>query len=299
MRWSKRGLLLPPPAVASWTASHAALPIAGTLEGERRLLFSSRDQQGRARIGQAQLAVGADGLSIGRIDPEPLLDLGPLGAYDDSGVTGSCLVSHEGRQYLYFTGWSLGRSVPFYLAIGLAVSDDGGRSFTRVSAAPIVGRSAADPFLTASPWVLVEQGRWRMWYVSATHWEGERHYYHVRYAESDDGIRWEATGRVAVDFAGPGEYAISRPCVVRDGDRYRMWYSYRGDRYTLGYAESDDGLTWGRRDAEAGLATSVDGWDAEMIAYPAVFEAEGTQFMLYNGTGYGQTGIGYAVREED
>ena len=113
-----------------------------------------------------------------------MLSPGALGAFDDAGVTGSCLVTSNGRWFLFYTGWSLGVSVPFYLQAGLATSDDGVR-FNRVSAGPLLDRSEADPFLTASPWVLVEGGRWRMWYVSGTTWEihdgRPRHRYLIKY----------------------------------------------------------------------------------------------------------------------
>ncbi len=183
--------------------------------------------------------------------------------------------------------------------VGLAVSDDGGESFTRISRAPILERDSVDPFLTASPYVLVENGVWRMWYVSATDWRirnGEpRHYYHVRYAESRDGIRWDRRGLVCIDFVRPDEHAIARPCVIRDGTVYRMWYSWRGDRYRLGYAESLDGLKWTRLDDEAGLDVSAEGWDSEMVEYPFVFPYRGELLMLYNGNGYGKSGCGVAV----
>lgn len=188
--------------------------------------------------------------------------------------------------------------MPFYFYVGLAVSVDGGRTFERASAAPVLERNDVDPFLTASPWVLVEDGRWRMWYVSGTGWDGPRHYYHVRYAESDDGISWRREGRISIDFASREEYAIARPCVVRDDDRYRMWFSSRGSVYRLGYAQSDDGLDWVRNDETVGLEPAESGWDSEMLAYPAIFDTGGTRHMLYNGNGYGRTGIGYAVREE-
>jgi hypothetical protein len=237
---------------------------------------------------------------VGDVDGDPLLPLGELGAFDDRGTTHSCVVEAGGRLHLYYTGWSLGRTVPFYFFTGLATSDDDGASFARVSRAPVLERDAVDPFLTASPAVLVDDGRWRMWYVSGTEWietgDGPRHRYHIRHAESDDGVGWRRDGRVAIDFAGEDEYALSRPCVIRDADgRYRMWFSHRGDVYRLGYAESDDGLEWERRDADAGLDVSPSGWDSEGVAYPWVFDAGEQRFMLYNGNGYGATGIGYAV----
>ena len=79
---------------------------------------------------------------------------------------------------------------------------------------------------------------------------------------------------------------------------YRMWYSYRGQNYRIGYAESKDGLRWVRKDKEVGIDLSKDGWDSEMIEYAYVFQHGKHKIMLYNGNGYGLTGIGYAVLYE-
>jgi predicted GH43/DUF377 family glycosyl hydrolase len=77
-----------------------------------------------------------------------------------------------------------------------------------------------------------------------------------------------------------------------------MWYSYRGRSYRIGYAESDNGIEWVRKDEEVGIDVSESGWDSEMIEYPYIFDHEGQRYMLYNGNGYGRTGIGLAVLEE-
>lgn len=229
-----------------------------------------------------------------------VVGLGSLGAFDDSGVTSSCAVDHDGRLSLYYTGWNRGVTVPFYLAIGCAVSEDGGRSFARVSDAPVLGRTASDPYLAASPCVLIESGMWRMWYVSGTEWytEGDRvrHRYHIKYAESADGLNWRSDGLVCIDYRDATESAIARPCVLRDGDLYRMWYSWRGDSYRIGYAESLDGFSWTRLDDEVGISP-VGVWDSEMQAYPFVFDRDGSRHMLFNGNGFGATGIGHAVLE--
>ena len=74
-----------------------------------------------------------------------------------------------------------------------------------------------------------------------------------------------------------------------------MWYSHRGETYRIGYAESEDGLAWQRKDEEAGPDVSGAGWDSEMVEYPFVFDHEGERYMLYNGNGYGKTGVGLAV----
>jgi hypothetical protein len=165
-----------------------------------------------------------------------------------------------------------------------------------------------DPCFAASPTVMREGDGWRMWYVSCDHWlplgNGFRHFYNIKHRRSQDGIYWEPRATVCIDYANEYEYAISRPSVIRD-DRggYRMWYSFRAqpdiETYRIGYAESADGLTWTRLDARAGIDVSDSGWDSEMICYPRVFEHQGRLHMLYNGNGYGKSGFGLAVLEED
>jgi hypothetical protein len=73
-----------------------------------------------------------------------------------------------------------------------------------------------------------------------------------------------------------------------------MWFAVRGAAYEIALAESNDGLRWTRR-AEGGLRGSGSGWDSEMVEYPALFSHQGRRYMLYNGNGYGRSGVGLAV----
>lgn len=288
-RWSQGRCLFPP-------AGYGALPFAVHDEGMLRVFYSDRDDANRSRI----RACSVDPAALHVIDavPEPLVLPGPAGAFDESGCSMSCVVRHDNRWFLYYTGWVLGRTVPFYLAIGLAISDDGGRTFVKHSLAPVLDRGSVDPFLVASPSILIEDGVWRMWYVSAVEWERHgdamRHRYLVKYAESRDGITWKRDGRIAIPFAHAAEYAMGRPHVVREDDGYRMWFCVRGDRYRIACAESSDGMEWHRVDAAAPLPS---GWDDEMQAYPMTIRADGRTLLFYNGNGYGATGFGCAVAE--
>ena len=279
--------------------THATAPFLAPDSGEFELFYSVRDARGRSHTVRDGLTLAEAGATV-RGRPQVVLGPGALGAFDDSGAMGMCLVRHEGRQHLYYVGWSLGVTVPFVNFIGLAVSEDDGRSFDRVSAAPIVGRSEHDPFLAVSPYVLLDEGRWRMWYSSATRWEqtdaGAKHYYRIVYAESPDGVNWEPSGRVCIDFADDHEYAIARPVVVRDADGYQMWFSHRGAAYTIGHATSADGLEWTRSDV-AGLQARGDGWESREVEYGFVFDHAGGRWLLYNGNDYGATGIGLASWE--
>lgn len=296
--WTRLGVLPLETSAAPWAASHAALPIVEPVNGASfNVYLSLRDRDGRARIGRATLRMGARP-GFMPLEPDPVLDLGVLGSFDDSGVTTSSLVTVGTRRILYYTGWTRGVTVPFYLAAGAAVSN-GSAPFERMSRAPLLDRTSVDPFLTASPFVMVDGSRWRMWYVSATGWQtqpsGPQHHYHIKYAESADGVAWGRQGTVAIDYASPDEHAFARPMVLRDESGYRMWYAVRGARYRIGYAESPDGLRWTRHD-EQGLAPGGEPWESEMVEYPWVFDWEGRRYMLYNGNDYGKTGVGLAVQ---
>jgi hypothetical protein len=298
LRWEKMGLVIRPTGRHDWMVSHAMTPVAERRDGDvYRVYFSGRDKENRSHIGYAEIDLNAP-TPVLRFSEKPVLGLGELGCFDDNGVTPSWVVDHGGRKYLYYIGWNKGATVRMHLFAGLAFSDDGGETFQRSSRVPILERTDAEPYLNTAPCVLVEGGRWRMWYVSGVEWvHRDLPRYNIKYAESGDGIAWERKGTVCLDLASPGENALARPCVRREGGVYRMWFSHRGESYRIGYAESRDGIIWERRDREAGIDVSPSGWDSEMIEYAYVFDHKGAKYMLYNGNNYGYDGIGLAVAE--
>jgi hypothetical protein len=301
VRWLRHGRILEPPRIGGWAVSHASVPfVRDHADGTLELFFSPRDPEGRSYTARADLRLDASGAGV-RVNDVPVLAPGPLGAFDDSGAMGACHLRRGHREYLYYIGWNRGVTVPFTTFIGCAVSDDGGRTFERVSRAPVLGRSDADPFLATSPWVIVEGGRWRMWYASGVGWtptaEGPRYEVRIGHAESSDGLEWRPTGHTRIESSSEQEFALGRPCVIRDRHQYRMWFSYRGAAYRIGYAESVDGLSWDRDDDRGGLRPRGEGWESSAVEYSCVFDHGGTRWMLYNGNGYGETGIGLAELE--
>ena len=303
MKWIKKGLIIEPTGKFEWMRTHASLPFAERInEDIYRIYFYGRDILNKSRPGYIEVNMNQP-TQILHITEEPVLELGSLGSFDDSGVMPAWVIDYDNKKYLYYTGWAKGVTVPFYFYVGLAISQDGGRTFGRHSKAPALERNAVDPYLTASPSIIIEDGIWKMWYVSCADWKVKdgkpKHFYHIKYAESRNGIDWERNGITCIDFKSEDEYAIARPCVIKEEDTYKMWYSYRGESYRIGYAESEDGIHWQRKDDEAGIDVSESGWDSEMIEYAFVFEHRGKKHMLYNGNSYGKTGLGYAIMNED
>lgn len=284
--------------------SHCQLPVADHLNANLyRVYFASRDEQQISRVGWAAVELG-DGVRLLEVGTAPVLEPGPIGTFDEHGVFPSCVINLSDRKRMYYVGWNRGARPPlFYAAIGLAESLDGGHSWTKHLSAPIMSRSEFDPCLVTSPHVMRYDGRYRMTYVSGIRWDESDgrlvSYYHIKYAESEDGVRWHRDGRVAIDFASPLETNIARSWVIADAGGLRMWFCYvrKGSAYRIGYAESTDYLSWTRDDAAAGISASESGWDSEMVCYPNVVVHAGRRYMFYNGNRFGFDGFGAAVQE--
>jgi hypothetical protein len=307
MQWIKKGLIFSTEHNYDWMISHATLPVADILENDRlRIYFGVRDQKGRSHTTFIEV-LAHDPQQILYLHNEPILPLGQLGTFDDNGIMPSWLVNHGQEKYLYYIGWNPQVTVSYRLSIGLAISKDGGKSFKKYSEGPVCDRDLSEIYFNTAPCVLIDGGVWRMWYISCTNWQMVNHHpepsYHVKYAESFDGIHWRKTGQVCIDY---DEFtkAIGRPCVYVDGGIYKMFYSYRStdsyrtepeSSYRIGYAESLDGIQWTRKDNEVGITRSKQGWDAEMMEYCHICRYNGKTFLFYNGNGFGKSGFGYAI----
>lgn len=300
MGWRRLGRIYVPCGEREFLVSHASVPFAEALTGGlHRIWFSPRDAQNRSHV--AWLVVDLHRpQEILEVSPVAVLGTGPAGAFDDCGAMMSWLVEQDGRRRIYYIGWNTRQSVPYHVSIGLAEAAPDG-TWVRLPG-PVLERSLDDPWFCSNPCVLPEAGGFRMWYLSGLGWEdvGGRPSpsYHICDARSVDGVTWYERGRVAVPLEGE-EFAIARPCVLREGSGYLMWFGERTRRrpYRLGAARSEDGLTWRRAPEWAGLAPAAEGWDSEMIAYPHVLEHDGARWMLYCGNGFGRSGFGLAVWE--
>lgn len=304
MKWTKLNHIFAPDGDVWWMRTHASLPTPLYLgDNLYRIYFASRDEQSRSRIGYVEIDI-TEPAKILYITPRPVLDIGKLGAFDDSGVMPTSIVHVKDRLYLYYVGWMQGKNVRYYLHHGLAISKDGGKTFERYSRATISPQTEMEPYgLFTAPLVIYDGDLFRMWYGSGLGWgvinEKVNPKYNMRYAISKNGTTWKRIS-LAVDFAYSDEWAIGRCAILKTSDIYEMWFSYmRGKQgYRIGYAQSKDGKSWERDDTQAGISISENGWDSQMIEYPAIFKhpptPTGEYYMLYNGNDYGRTGFGIA-----
>ena len=241
-----------------------------------------------------------------KVSDTPLLDIGAIGYFDDSGITPTSIVTiDENRKYLYYCGWNKKSSVPYALSIGCAEIINN-KECRKISDGPIMDRSIHNPIAVSAPCVIKDGDKFRMWYISFLSWDlfnkKLEPIYVVKHATSDDGINWQCDSHICIDAQYRGE-AIGRPWVIKDEGIYKMWFSTRGiknyrtksgQHYMIQYAESPDGINWQRRPDKFTFLNSKTGWDSEMLEYASVMKYKKKHIMLYNGNDFGQTGFGYA-----
>lgn len=301
MKWRKRGVIWKPRGDQPWARSHAMLPTPLLIDPETiRIYVNCLDDQGRSRPTFVDVS-SYDPRVIKHNAEDPLLDIGPPGDFDDNGLAVTSVVdAGAGRMYLYYAGFELLRTVRYRILTGLAVSHDGGLTFSRHKLNPILERSSAEMLFRCGPYVMRRNGVFKLWYIAGstfeTVWDKSVPVYDLRYQESADGVHWDDEGQISLQLTDADEHGFGRPWVVQceRSDRYRMFYSIRRrslSAYRLGYAESHDGISWIRKDDEMGLDVGDHGPDNRAICYSTYIEAHGKAYCFYNGNDFGVDGI--------
>lgn len=297
----KCGQLVIPDPSSSWFTTHAGPSFVDTATSTPQLYLTGRDSHNRSHIGVFDLSVSDGKIKLTENSGRLVLSPGMMGTFDESGVSYPWIIHHGDEIFMYYVGWVSGGRTRFQNYTGLAISHDGGKTFVRDRTIPILDRTPTEPFGSGSCAVWTDDSGWKMIYTSFDPWiESGTHAkpsYRLREAVSVDGISWHRTNRVVIDFLYPDEHIIGKPMFLADEGVVKLWYSYRGSSYRIGYAESTNGHDFVRMDHLVGIDVSESGWDSDMIEYAYVFDFEQYRYMIYNGNGFGLTGLGYAYLE--
>ena len=304
--WKKKGIIYNVNGEFEWNKSHAQVPVVDVLSSCLRIYYASRNVEGKSNISFIEVDKENPQKIIYK-NKKPLFHFGNIGAFDDSGIMPSSIITIGDKKYLYYIGWTIRQTVPYQNAIGLAISEDGGKTFSKISEGPIISVNHIEPYFSGTSYVMLDNCLFKMWYLSCIKWEifegKPEPIYNIKYAESLDGINWSQTGKVAIQLNDDEGGLVSASVIKQDGT-YKMWFGkrkksdYRSNiknTYRIGYAESPDGINWIRKDDLSGIDVSENGWDSEMISYPNVVHSNNELFMFYNGNGFGKSGFGYAV----
>lgn len=318
-RWKKLGLVVDVQKLAgrpAWFHEFAQAPNAVIFDDFVRVYFCCRPQaDGNGQFvsyGSYVDLCRKDLFRIVALAEQPIMPLGGLGQFDEFGTYPISTIRVDDRVHAYYGGWTRCESVPFDVSIGCAVSVDGGRTFTKAGVGPVLGHSLDEPFVVTSPKIRKYGDTWWLTYTAGKKWfihEGRPEIvYKLRIAHSRDGMNWVRVNRnLLVDRLGEDEAQACGDIIERNGT-YHMFFCYRQATdfrfsrertYRIGYARSCDLVNWTRDDDQAGIDVSEHGWDSEMVAYPHVFELDGSVYMLYLGNQVGRYGFGLARLEGD
>jgi len=314
-KWNKLGRVFDPTAVKDryFINEFAQAPHVVVFDDFIRVYFSCRppaDEHGQYVSYSSWLDLDRKDLfKVLRIAEHPILPLGELGTFDEFGTYPVSVVRHGDEMRAYYAGWTRCESVPFNVAIGMAVSHDEGQTFERIGPGPILSYSHDEPFILSGPKIRRFNDKWYLFYIAGKKWIMDNGrpepVYRIRLAISDDGINFQKVERDLIETKLEADEAQASPDVFfRDG-RYHMFFCYRNSTgyrsrergYRIGYAWSEDLLNWHRDDAQTNMDISEEGFDDEMVSYPHVFELDGETYMFYLGNGVGRFGFGAARLE--
>jgi hypothetical protein len=187
-------------------------------------------------------ATSADGVSW-ELDPaNPVLTRGAAGEWDEGGMWGVAVLYEGSEFHMWYMGCAEG-----ICPAGYATSPDG-TVWEKYPANPVMGVGGDGSFDSREvhpQTVIVEDDRYRMWYVGNAG-PGD---YSIGYAESDDGLSWEKhPGPVLAPSIGWEATSIYTASVIFDGMSYHLWYTGAiwGSHGGIGYAVSSDGIEWTR-----------------------------------------------------
>jgi len=306
MKWNKKGLIYNAHDFQeTWAKDSALTPTPILLNPDViRVYFGARDAQGVSRIRFADLNAHNPSEII-KISSTPALDVGEPGAFDDNGVILGDVIDVNGQLHLFYVGFQLVSKAKFLAFSGMAVSHDGGNTFTRVMKTPILDRSDEGLFIRAIHTVIYENGLWRIWYAAGKQWTyiEDQPYpnYHINYIECNDILNLPKQGHICIEHIND-EYRIGRPRVYKNGIDYSIYYT-KGEingSYLPGFAQSSDGIIWQRKDQLVGLSTSKTGWDSQTVCYPSLLTTPSdVTYLFYNGNAMGKDGFGYAELSHD
>lgn len=314
MHWEKLGLIFNPSEhdLGDGIVGYAQGPQALVGDDFVRIYFSARKKSLNGKFISCIRFVEFDKnfKKIIAVSSGTVIEDGALGAFDEHGIFPMNILRVKGKVFGYTCGWSRRTSVSIDMAIGLAISEDGGLTFKRQGCGPVLAASLHEPFLVGDPFVEYFDGMFHMFYIFGTAWKrysadaAPDRTYKIGHATSHDGVNWKKEeGRQVISDKLNADESQALPTMIKMEGRYHMYFCYRqssdfrkdsGRGYRIGYAFSDDLVDWTRDDQKTGIVVSGQGWDSDMMCYPHVFRCGNDVYMLYNGNEFGKYGFGLA-----
>ena len=309
-KWEKKGLIFEPKKLnVHWMSEFAQAPSTHIFDNFLRVYFSTRspkDEAGQFVSHSSYIDLDKTNLyNIVDFAKKPILTLGSKGCFDEFGTYPVSTIKFKNRFLVYYAGWTRCASVPFNTAIGIAFSDDDGKTFKKLGDGPVIAYSPDEPFLLSGPKIRFFNNRLYLFYVAGKKWmlvdDKPEMMLKIRMATSSDGLNWVKHNKDLITNTQFKFESQASPDVCYINGKYHMFFDYwdpvtfrKTQLREIGYATSDDLTIWHREKCSGIEPSSIDSFDSKMVAYPHIFQLNSETFMFYLGNDVGRRGFGLA-----
>ena len=211
-----------------WSKSHSWVPtiLPSNNKSQLEVLYGSRNNKNLTQTGK--FIYDLEQKKVTYNSKRPLIKLGKLGNFDDSLALVTSAIKSSKKLFLYYVGWTRPKNTRFFPSIGLAIFYLNKKKIVKLPY-PIRSREEKETLGFASPCVLKERKKFKMWYVSIRKWITKNKntfpIYNLSYSESANGKNWN-TKKINILNSSTLE-TISRPFVMKYKENYHMWYSVK------------------------------------------------------------------------
>jgi len=300
MRYKRGGFLFNPRDKFSWALSHALQPTPIKTKEGILVFCGFRDKDGVSRIGRILLS-GKKKLSVEHVHPDPVLDVGEDGCFDDNGVVPCFVKRSENNLIMFYAGYQLVKKIKFQVFGGIAISSDEGKTFHRLSKTPFTDRTNDEPFFRVVHSIISKGDKFHFFYGGGDSFINilgkDYPSYNIRSFKSESLMKSDKKYSIIIDCKKNIEYRVARPYVYGLDSGFKMVFfsTNMENKFSLEIASSSDLKSWSRE------KLLIDGenehWDNEMMAYPSRIATKKCEYIFYNGNNYGEDGFGYLYRE--
>jgi predicted GH43/DUF377 family glycosyl hydrolase len=209
------------------------------------------------------------------VHPEPVLTRGAPGAWDGVDALNPSVVRHEGLYWNFYSGYD-GRT----WHTGVATSP-GGFVWQKRGRVLSPDQPWEGSYIAANGSALRVGGEFLYWY-QANRVPG------IALARSRDGSVWTKSSGFVLQKGPRGswdERGAADPYVIQLNKSFYMYYlgQDRARRQRLGLARSADGINWQKLRQPVMELGGPGDWDEVGLGEPAVWQSEGSYWMLYTG----------------
>ena len=287
--------------------SHLSGPNSLDLGAIIRIFFSSRMRDDSGKSFSVPFFLDVDKSSLAPIGPASKIEIpqSVLGGYRENGIFPFTVHHLRGGGLMALaTGWQRKTDVDVETGVGVFYSLDSGLTWVEEGTGPRWSARLFEPFLVCDANFL-DAGRFKLLtYAFGVDWVPDedgtpqrRYLIGSTIAESFDTLD-NGTGRSIIPTLSEQEVQAYPSLQRMDSGDFLMTFCWRqrfGFRdqleasYRLGFAKSQDGISWERLSYEILEELPVDA--SLMQCYPSLLKINGIQNVMFNGNGFGVSGI--------